>query len=587
MSPGDLPNRRGAGLGGVVHTYRGYDPVRFPPPTAPSEGDGLAALGDRMMAGGARRFTREEIEAAIRLPPEAIAGLGPSLEALLAMLRERREKILSTWNPTPLVVRLEEDLHSVAKSFLEDDELPKPLARRFAREWAGRQIEGLERLWYMLDQDEERESRLKRRLPGLIESMIGFDRIEGLRDGWPFHGTRVPNVEEATEVREELERIDELIKQLEDAKENGQLAIVDLEELRSFVEDEDLLGDFDEARERARKMLEEMASRQGMVEDGEGGWKMGPRAMRAYQSTLLSSVFAAMTSSRRGRHDVAENADGAVELPSTRPWEFGDPVSNLDLPASILNAVSREAADPDGRPANPRFRSEDLCVHRSTSTTKCATVVILDMSGSMRWGGQYLAAKKMAMALEGLVRREYPGDRLHIIEMYSVARVVPRGGLVDLFPKPVTIHDPVVRLRADMSDPEITESDLPPHFTNIQHALRLARRLLAGADTPNRQVVLMTDGLPTAHFEDEQLYLLYPPDPRTEEATMREAAGLAKDGGVLNCFLVPSWSQSEEDLRFGRRLAESTGGRVVFTSGDDLDRFVIWDYLERRRRIVG
>ena len=171
--------------------------------------------------------------------------------------------------------------------------------------------------------------------------------------------------------------------------------------------------------------------------------------------------------------------------------------------------------------------------------------------------------------------------------MYSVARPVPRGGVADLLPKPVTIRDPVVRLRADMSDPNITEADLPPHFTNIQHALQLARRLLASADTPNRQVMLITDGLPTAHSEDDQLFLLYPPDPRTEEATMREAAALAREGATMTVFLVPSWSQNEEDLRFGRRMAESTGGRVVFTAGNDLDRFVIWDYLDRRRHIVG
>ena len=438
-----------------------------------------------------------------------------------------------------------------------------------------------------LDADEPDESPLKRRLPALIEATILLDRVEGLRDGWPFRGTTVPTPEEAIEIREELERLDELIRQLEEAQANARLAIVDLDELRSFVDDEDLLGDFEEAKRRAASLLDELAAQQGLVEDGEGGWSMGPRAMRAYQSTLLASVFASMVSSRRGGHAPAENADGQVELPSTRDWAFGDPMSNLDLPASMFNAIAREAADPTGDPARPRFRSEDLRVHRSSTTTKCATVVILDMSGSMRWGGQYLAAKKMALALEALVRREYPGDRLHIVEMYSVARVVPRGELVDLFPKPVTINDPVVRLRADMSDPEITESDLPPHFTNIQHALRLSRRLLANADTPNRQVVLMTDGLPTAHFEEEQLYLLYPPDPRTEAATMQEAAGLAREGAVLNCFLVPSWSQSEEDLRFGRRLAESTGGRVVFTSGDDLDRFVIWDYLDRRRSVVG
>jgi uncharacterized protein with von Willebrand factor type A (vWA) domain len=114
----------------------------------------------------------------------------------------------------------------------------------------------------------------------------------------------------------------------------------------------------------------------------------------------------------------------------------------------------------------------------------------------------------------------------------------------------------------------------------------MARRMLAAVDTPNRQVVLITDGLPTAHFEGEMLYLLYPADPRTEEATMREGALCQREGITINLFLLPSWSQSEEDVRFAFRLAESTAGRVFFTAGKDLDRYVVWDYLARRRELI-
>ncbi len=124
-------------------------------------------------------------------------------------------------------------------------------------------------------------------------------------------------------------------------------------------------------------------------------------------------------------------------------------------------------------------------------------------------------------------------------------------------------------------------------ITNIQHALSTARRLLATQDTPNRQIILITDGLPTAHFEKERLYLLYPPDHRTETATMREALLCQREGITINIFLVPSWSQSSEDIRFAYRLAESTKGRVFFTGGKDLDRFVVWDYVQRRREIIG
>jgi uncharacterized protein with von Willebrand factor type A (vWA) domain len=130
------------------------------------------------------------------------------------------------------------------------------------------------------------------------------------------------------------------------------------------------------------------------------------------------------------------------------------------------------------------------------------------------------------------------------------------------------------------------EARIPPHFTNIQHALQQARRFLATQDTPNKQIILITDGLPTAHFEDETLFLLYPPDPRTEEMTMREGQACKRDGIVLNLFLLPNWSQSSEDIQFSHRLAENTGGRVFFTAGNDLDRYVVWDYVERRRSII-
>lgn len=106
------------------------------------------------------------------------------------------------------------------------------------------------------------------------------------------------------------------------------------------------------------------------------------------------------------------------------------------------------------------------------------------------------------------------------------------------------------------------------------------------ADTPNRQIVLITDGLPTAHFEGSKLFMLYPPDPRTEEATLREGQLCRREGITINVFLLPSWSQSREDVQFAQRLARSTTGRVFFAGGRDLDRFVVWDYVKHRREII-
>jgi uncharacterized protein with von Willebrand factor type A (vWA) domain len=241
----------------------------------------------------------------------------------------------------------------------------------------------------------------------------------------------------------------------------------------------------------------------------------------------------------------------------------------------------------DGPGLPVRLQSRDIEIHDTRNTPKCATVVIMDMSGSMRYDHQYVNAKRMALALDGLIRSEYPGDFLQFIEMYTFAKPRHVSELPQLMPKPVTVYDPVVRLKADMSDERISELDIPPHFTNIQHGLQLARQFLAAQDTPNRQVILITDGLPTAHFENKEIFLLYPPDQRTESHTMREAHLCTREGITINVFLLPNWAQSHEDVQFAQRMVETTGGRVFFTGGKDLDRYVVWDYVTHRRTIIG
>jgi uncharacterized protein with von Willebrand factor type A (vWA) domain len=273
--------------------------------------------------------------------------------------------------------------------------------------------------------------------------------------------------------------------------------------------------------------------------------------------------------------------EGAVEMPQTKPYEFGDSLTNMDIPQTMINAMLR-----DGASVPVRIRPDDIEVHRTRNTPKCATVVIMDMSGSMRYDGQYINVKRMALALDGLIRREYPGDYLRFIEMYTFAKLTPASEIINLMPKPVTITDPFVQLRADMSRDDLTEAMIHPHFTNIQHSLQLARQLLAAQESPNRQIILITDGLPTAHFDKSWLFMLYPPDPRTESATLREAGFCQRENITINLFLIPSWSQSEEDVRFAHRLAESTQGRVFFTAGRDLDRFVVWDYVNRKKEII-
>jgi uncharacterized protein with von Willebrand factor type A (vWA) domain len=331
--------------------------------------------------------------------------------------------------------------------------------------------------------------------------------------------------------------------------------------------------------------------------------------MRLYQGRLLEEIFSELDAARHGRHTGPIEGEGAVELPRSKPYEFGDSVTHMDIPQSLINALVREGTTaatentetdsmensrsrsassvvPSAPKKRIRLTPDDIEIHHTRNTPKCATVVIMDMSGSMRHGGQYINCKRMGIALDGLIRREYPGDYLQFIEMYTFAKPRHISEVPSLMPKPVTVYNSIVRLRADMSDPRISEFDVPPHFTNIQRSLQLARQMLSGQDTPNKQIILITDGLPTAHFEGEQLFLLYPADARTEQATMREAMLAARENIIINIFLLPNWGQSHEDVQFAQRMVQATKGRVFFTGGKDLDRFVVWDYVKQRRRII-
>ena len=560
-------------LGGVIHAYQKYDPRRFPSPTQPPPDLVSSAFEHMLMFGQRRELTPEELARAVRLDPSQIAGLGPSLDALLAMLRERKRKILDKYETRKVRGRADAAYRRQAQQVKP----PRAHRDRFRQAVEQEQIRELERLWYAVGDD---QSPFARGLVGVIEALGDKYQVDELSAKYEFTGREALTVPQALAVKDELERIDELIKQLEEARETAEIAVIDMEALAEFAEPGDI-EQLSALQQQVQDYLRELAERQGLQER-DGAFQLTPKAYRIFQGKLLERLFSSLQASRTGRHVGPVVGEGAVELQATRPFEFGDSVAHMDIPGTFVNALVRQ-----GPHAPVRIHQDDIVIHRTRNAPKCATCVVMDMSGSMRYDGQYVNVKRMALALEGLIRSEYPGDYLQFIEMSSFAKVVERGRIVELMPKPVTVYDPVVRLRADMSRAEVSGHQVPPHFTNIQHGLSTARRLLATQDTPNRQIVLITDGLPTAHFEQQMLYLLYPPDPRTEGATMREGALCGRDGITINLFLLPSWSQTEEDVRFAHRLAESTKGRVFFTAGKDLDRYVVWDYVSRRREIVG
>ncbi|MGM0490001.1 MAG: hypothetical protein ACQESR_24995, partial [Planctomycetota bacterium] len=479
--------------GGVIHTYQRYDPKHFPSPTADPPDLVSGAMEQMLLQGGERPLSAEEMARAVKIDPSQIAGLGPSLESLLEMLRQRKAKILQTYEVDSVQGKAAERYRDMGAAA----EPPRPLSRRYQRALREEQIYDFERLWYRLPDE---RSKFARQLIQLVAALGDKYQIDELAAKYAFTGRTPLTIPRALEVKEELEAIDRLMKQLKEASKTSQLGIIDMDELAEFAE----AGDLEQLRELGRRIEEyirDTAERQGLENTGHG-YELTPKAYRLFQGRLLERIFSTLEAARTGRHQGPVVGEGSVELERTHPYQFGDSLANLDVVGSMINAMTRGGV---GLPVE--MSQGDIEIHETRNVPKCATAVLLDMSGSMRYDGLYIDVKRMGLALDGLLRREYPGDYLQFLEMASFAKPRHVSELIALLPKPVTITDPIVRLRADMSDPNLTEFDVPPHFTNIQHGLLLARRFLAAQDTPNRQIILITDGLPTAHFEDEQLFL--------------------------------------------------------------------------------
>jgi len=569
--------------GGLIHTYLAYDPKNFPSPTAPPPDLAGAAFEHMLAYGSLRRLTDEELARAVKIDPSMIGGLGPNLDALMAMLLERKQKILSTYETEKAVKDAEREYKRDAAA----TKAPAKLRDEFERSSRAEQIRDLERMWYRIGDD---TSDFATELMRVIDKLRRKYQVDELASKYEFTGRTPMSVDKAIEVKEELEAIDKLIEQLKEAMKNAQIGIIDMDELSRFAEPGEV-EQLNKMHERIKEYMRQQAELQGL-EAGADGYRLTPQAFRLFQGKILSEIFSSLEAARSGRHQGPIVGEGVVEMQRTKQYEFGDPVSSMDIPGSFVNAMvrargERVARGEDG-PASNRIdlTPADIQIHHTKNNPKCATAVLLDMSGSMRHDGLYVDAKRMALALDGLIRREYPGDFLQFIEVYSLAKPRHVSEVASLMPKPVTIHQSVVRLKADMSKPEASEFALPLHFTNIQRGLQLARQFLSAQDTPNRQVMLITDGLPTAHFEGQFLYLLYPPDPMTERATMREAMLCRKENITINIFLLPNWSQSEDDVQFAHKMAEATRGRVFF-AGRNLDRHVLWDYVSNRRKIIG
>ncbi len=196
-----------------------------------------------------------------------------------------------------------------------------------------------------------------------------------------------------SKVKKELEKNRRTPQATGRSPKTAQIGLIDMESLAQFAAPEDITQ-LEEIQRQIENIIREHAERQGLDKSSGGGYRLTPKAYKTFQAKLLERIFSQLQAGRSGRHTGRIVGEGSVELPSTKTYEFGDSFAHLDMSQSVLNALIRR---PEERPV--RLHSDDLEIFRTRNNPKCATVVIMDMSGSMRYDGQYMNVKRMALGV--------------------------------------------------------------------------------------------------------------------------------------------------------------------------------------------
>ena len=365
----------------------------------------------------------------------------------------------------------------------------------------------------------------------------------GWGNSWQTSGSGPMGMGEAAELMDRLSSLDQLENLMRSAAQPGALAEADIEEAA------ELLGP-DGARSLERLAeLTRMLTDAGLIEQREGRLELTPRGLRAVGQRALSDLFARLSKDRLGRHQAEREGPGHERTFDSKPYEFGDPF-HLDIERTIRNALARTGG---GTPVN--LDPDDFEVERSEVLTRTSTVLLLDLSLSMPIRDNFLAAKKVALALHALITSQYPRDYLGLVGFGKVARPLRPDQL------------PEVSFDFEMG-------------TNMHHALLLARQQLA-RQSGTKQIVMITDGEPTAHIErDGSVFAEYPPVRETVRATLAEVARCTADGIRINTFMLDATDHLQA---FVERMTRMNRGRAFFTTPETLGSYVLVDFLEHKR----
>jgi len=489
-------------------------------------------------------YARELTQRVQNMDPESLAAMRHLLEAINQMLEQR--------------MRGEEpDFEQFMKQFGEyfGDNPPKDLDELMDN--LQQQMAQAQALLDSLS-PEDRES-LQDMMTSMLDEATQYEMAkltanldmlhpnERQRRRYEFAGEESISYNEALRLMEMLQEMDQLESDLKDAQHSRSLDHVDEEKVKELIGDS-AAEDLERLRDITRALEEA-----GYIQRKGSGYELTPRGMRKIGQKALRDVFTQLRKDRMGMHDTQRKGIGTERIDETKPYEFGDPL-HLHLEKTIMNSLYRERQTPP-----VKLKPDDFEVYKSEETTRTATVLMLDLSLSMPMRGNFQPAKQVAIALDGLIRMQYPKDTLHIVGFSSYARVLKKEDL-----------------------PYMGWDEFDP-YTNLQHGLYTARKLLAKERCNNQQILLVSDGEPTSHIENGNVYFQYPPSMRTIQLTMREVRNCTKQGIIINTFML---GESDFVSAFITQVARINKGRVFFTRPDNLGEYMLVDYLSNKRRAL-
>ena len=386
---------------------------------------------------------------------------------------------------------------------------------------------------------------LRWQMDQLSQKLQGLFPQKGWGQSHEFTGDEPMGFGQAMQSMQELGELDQLDNLLRNASSPSALAEADLERVR------ELLG------EDAAKSLEQMSQLTkklkdaGLIDQIEGKLELTPSGLRKIGANALRDVFGSLEKDRLGQHQVERLGVGHERTYDTKPYEYGDPFQ-LDLQQTLRNALKRQ-----GSTLPLKLSADDFEIEQTEHLTRSSTVLMLDLSLSMPMRDYFLPAKKVAMALHSLMSTQFPRDYLGIVGFSEVAR--------ELTPQQL---------------PEVSWDFV--YGTNMQHGFMLARKMLS-RQSGTKQIIMITDGEPTAHISKSgDVFFNYPPVRETVEATLSEVMRATREGIRINTFMLDA---SRVLQAFIEQLTAINHGRAFFTSPENLGEYLLVDFIEHKRQL--